>query len=189
MKTDIKNLPIFPLSVFLLPEGMTKLRIFEPRYLKMVSIALKGQGFIIWANSKNNLLSNLVWGSWVEIINFDQGADGVLEIDVKCKSLVEIDAVELDSDNLNFGNIKQIKHWSQTNTDISITEISKSLEDVFANNANLNDLYPQKSINNPEWVIARWLELLPVDLETKASFVEEHNFQEAKKFVQSVLDK
>jgi Lon protease-like protein len=189
MKTNKNNLPIFPLSVFLLPEGMTKLRIFEPRYLKMVSIALKGQGFIIWPNSSNNLLSNTVWGSWVEIINFDQGPDGILEIDVKCKSLVEIDAFQTDNDNLHFSDIRQIKHWSQTKIDISITEISKSLEDVFANNANLNDLYPQKSINKPEWVIARWLELLPVDLDTKASFVVDHNFQEAKKFVKSVIYK
>jgi len=189
MKKNNINLPVFPLSIFLLPEGMTKLRIFEPRYLKMVSIALKGRGFIIWANSSHNLLSHPVWGSWVEIINFDQGADGVLEIDVKCKSLVEIDTVQTDSDNLHFGDIRQIKHWSQKKIDISIADISKSLEDVFANNTNLNDLYPQKSINKPEWVIARWLELLPVDLDTKASFVVDSNFQKAKNFVTSVIYK
>ncbi len=31
------NLPIFPLPVFLLPKGVTRLRIFEERYLKMVA--------------------------------------------------------------------------------------------------------------------------------------------------------
>ena len=33
------ELPLFPLSIFLLPGGITRLRIFEPRYLKMVAIA------------------------------------------------------------------------------------------------------------------------------------------------------
>ena len=76
MKTNYTNLPIFPLSVFLLPEGMTKLRIFEPRYLKMVSIASKGQGFVIWAKGDNKSISDSPWGSWVEIINFDKAEDG-----------------------------------------------------------------------------------------------------------------
>ena len=189
MKKNNINLPIFPLSVFLLPEGMTKLRIFEPRYLKMVSIALKGQGFIIWASEDDRTLSNTSWGSWVEVINFDQGSDGVLEIDVKCISLVAIKSLETDSDNLLFGDVTKIAHWSQTKIDISLNELSKCLDDVFANNTDLNDLYLKKETDSAGWVIARWLELLPVNLNIKASFVVEHNFDEAKDFVQSVIDR
>jgi Lon protease-like protein len=189
MKTNNIKLPIFPLSMFLLPEGMTRLRIFEPRYLKMVSIASKGQGFIIWPSGDKRSLSSSPWGSWVEIVNFDQGHDGVLEIDLKCKSLVEIQTIEVEDDNLHFGQVKQLNHWSQKDTDISLIELSKSLEDVFANNDSLNDLYPQKSIDNPSWVIARWLELLPINLDIKSTFVIEHNFQEAKDFVQTVINK
>jgi len=48
MKKITVTLPIFPLPVFLLPGGVTKLRIFEPRYLKMVSTASSGQGFVAW---------------------------------------------------------------------------------------------------------------------------------------------
>jgi Lon protease-like protein len=189
MKINKINLPIFPLSVFLLPEGMTKLRIFEPRYLKMVSIALKGQGFIIWARGDDKSLSNSSWGSWVEVMNFDQGSDGVLEIDVKCKSLVRIKSLETDKDNLHFGDVTQMVHWSQSKTDVPLTDLSKCLKDVFANNIDLDDLYLQKETDSAGWVIARWLELLPVNLDIKASFVVEHNFEEAKEFVQSVLDK
>jgi Lon protease-like protein len=189
MNTNNIKLPIFPLSVFLLPEGVTRLRIFEPRYLKMVSIASKGQGLIIWPSKDKSTLSSSPWGSWVEIVNFDQGHDGVLEIDVKCKSLVEILTIETNDDNLHFGHAKQLVHWSQTDTDISLTELSKSLEEVFANNDTLNNLYPQKSIDNSSWVIARWLELLPINLDIKASFVIENNFKEAKDFVQSVINK
>ncbi|MBA6346630.1 MULTISPECIES: LON peptidase substrate-binding domain-containing protein [unclassified Colwellia] len=189
MKITTINLPVFPLPIFLLPEGVTKLRIFEPRYLKMVGIASKNGGFIIWSKNSNNDISNSLWGSWVEIINFDQGDDGILEIDVKCKSLVEINTLTLDSDKLYFGDVKQIQHWSQSSVDTSLSELSESLANVFTNNPDLDDLYQQKEITRPSWVIARWLELLPIDLDIKATFVINHDFQAAKELVQSVIDK
>ena len=36
MNTDLENLPLFPLSVFLLPGEQTHLHIFEPRYRELV---------------------------------------------------------------------------------------------------------------------------------------------------------
>ena len=114
-KTSV-TLPIFPLPVFLLPDGVTKLRIFEPRYLKMVSLASSGQGFVIWLNDSSintdDKDSIMQWGSWVDIINFDKGEDGVLEIEVKCKCLVSISSIVHDKDNLHFGDVSHIDHWS-----------------------------------------------------------------------------
>lgn len=193
MTKKTMNLPIFPLPVFLLPGGVTKLRIFEPRYLKMVSIASSGQGFIICLNDKNintnSNVENTPWGSRVDIINFDQGDDGVLEIDVKCKSLVVINTIEQDSDNLNFGDVSYIEHWSEMLTDKVSGELSTSLECVFEDNDGLNDLYPQKILDDSHWVLARWLEILPIDLSVKNHFVINHNFQEAKEFVESIIFK
>jgi len=201
------RLPIFPLPVFILPGGVTRLRIFEPRYLKMVKIATKKQGFVIWLNSieseggeESNTKSttselqtvksenpDMLWGSWVEIINFDQGDDGILEIDVKCKSLVEILSSDQDDDGLHFGMVSDILHWSQE-TDHRITDtLSQSLDEVFDNNTMLNKLYVDKATSNASWVVARWLELIPVDLAIKTSFVHSHNYEEAKCFVQSII--
>ncbi|MBA6233865.1 MULTISPECIES: LON peptidase substrate-binding domain-containing protein [unclassified Colwellia] len=188
MKNNNISLPIFPLPIFLLPEGVTKLRIFEPRYLKMISIASQGDGFVIWSKNANNSIYNSLWGSWVEIINFDQGQDGILEVDVKCKSLVKLSDIDIDRDKLYFGNIKEINHWSQTEIDINIVELSTSLADVFDANPSLNQLYPHKAIDSPGWVIARWLELLPINIDVKTTFIVESNFQTAKELVQSVIN-
>ena len=205
------NLPIFPLPVFLLPNGITRLRIFESRYLKMVKIATQGQGFVI---SPNNLHSNTgmpIWGSWVEIINFDQGSDGVLEIDVKSNHLVEISLLEKDNDNLLFGNITIIDHWSDkkasldmfdentskrlnenSNGDLNkdfneIIQLSISLDLLFKNNHLLGNLYQEKSIENSSWVVARWLEFLPLPISVKATFIAKNSYDEAKKLVQSII--
>ncbi|WP_157829148.1 LON peptidase substrate-binding domain-containing protein [Colwellia sp. 75C3] len=191
MNETTVTLPIFPLPVFLLPEGVTKLRIFEPRYLKMMSIASSNQGFVIWLNdtsiNADDKGENMQWGSWVDIINFDQGDDGILEIDVKCKSLVVINSVEQDNDNLHFGDVSYIKHWSDMSTDKATSELSTSLESIFAQNEALNALYPEKLFNDSHWVLARWLEILPIELGVKNDFVVNHNFQKAKLFVESII--
>ena len=189
MKQPILNLPVFPLPVFLLPKGVTKLRIFEKRYLKMVSLASSGKGFIIWLKGqaiKPNE-DDMQWGSWVEIINFDQGSDGVLEIDVMCKSLVMITNMTTDSDNLHFGNVKCTEHWSEIPADLKNAELATSLANVFEKNENLNELYPKKILNDPHWVLARWLEILPIELNVKNAFVVSYTFKEAKEFVESVI--
>ena len=189
MHQTVLNLPVFPLPVFLLPKGVTKLRIFEKRYLKMVSLASSGQGFVIWLKGqaiKDNG-NNMQWGSWVEIINFDQGDDGVLQVDVMCKSLVMLSNITTDADKLNFGDVQCTEHWSEMPADMQNAELADSLANVFEKNENLNDLYPQKTLNNPHWVLARWLEILPIELNVKNAFVVSYSFNEAKEFVESVI--
>jgi uncharacterized protein len=187
MKKEKLTLPIFPLPIFLLPNGITRLRIFEPRYLKLVKIATKEKGFIILLQSQSSELSGIEWGSWVEIINFDQGEDGVLEIDVKCKSLVRVLSLVKKEEELQFCAVSEILHWSQEIEKTKFNALSASLEAVFENDEKLNDLYHDKPTNNTNWVVARWLELLPVKLEIKNSFVYDHTFQEAESFVQSII--
>ena len=189
MKNSKVTLPIFPLPVFLLPEGITRLRIFEPRYLKMITIATKEQGFVIWLNTNESQLPHSKWGSWVNIINFNQGKDGVLEIDVKCKALVNILAIDKDTDNLHFGQVCEVSHWSQGDAQPSVYALSNAIEHVFENDTMLSELYSEKQTDNINWVIARWLELLPVNFSIKNSFVDQHGFEDAKNFVQSIIGK
>jgi len=190
-KKDTKkgyNLPIFPLQLFLLPDGITRLRIFEPRYLKMISIASKGEGFIICQSEINSLeISDHHWGSWVEVINFNQGDDGVLEVDVKCKSLVKLLSVRKDEDMLHHGNVIDFSHWSVTKAEQGIDVLSNALIKVFESNKILNDIYLEKFMDNPTWVVARWLEILPMSKSSKTQFVELFSFEQAQQFVQDVI--
>lgn len=187
MNNEPLTLPIFPLPVFILPGGIIRLRIFEPRYLKMIKIATQGEGFVIWLNPQTSEKPMIKWGSWVEVVNFDQGKDGVLEIDVKCKALVDIQSVKKDLDNLHFGVVRETAHWSQNSDEYSVSELGNSLEEVFVNDKMLNELYADKYSQNTNWVVARWLEILPVKVAVKSDFVVVHNYEEAKTFVQSII--
>lgn len=183
------TLPILPLSLFLLPGGITRLRIFESRYLKMVRIASQGQGFVIQLHHKETKVSDKAWGSWVEIINFSQAEDGILEIDVKCKSLVEIGSIHSDIDNLQHGDIKAMDHWSKLPTSPVSDELSQSLKRVIESNYILRELYTETDTDNPNWVVARWLEILPVHLTHKNVFIDKLTFEESKDFVKAIIYK
>ncbi|MFT7009187.1 MAG: Lon protease-like protein [Colwellia sp.] len=190
------HLPIFPLPVFLLPGGITRLRIFEQRYLKMIQIASKGSGFVIVSNSINSTKESKEstvatpddeWGSWVDIINFDQGDDGVLEVDVKCKNLVQLLSIDKDEDNLHFGEVKISSHWSQSEIKTENISLFHSLVSVFEQSPLLESLYKDDMTANTHWVIARWLEILPINLEVKTLFSKDDSFQTAQEFVHSIV--
>ncbi len=200
------NLPIFPLPVFLLPQGVTRLRIFEPRYLKMVAIASQGQGFAILltipANSqsdktlKNELQHKLMhapksgnWASWVEIINFEQEESGLLIIDVKCKALVEIKTITQDKDKLCHGDVIAKSHWPPVKNNEVSAHLTELLFPIFEQTPELKALYQQQFVYQAEWVVARWLELLPIDLAVKAKFAQAHTYKQAVEFIHAILEK
>ena len=101
--------------------------------------------------------------------------------------MVEILSINKDEDGLHFGNVAAIEHWPQSKVDIETVELSNYLEKVFKNDDLLSDLYPEKLKHNNNWVVARWLELLPVHLNIKTTFVSKHSFHQAKDFVQSII--
>lgn len=181
------NLPVFPLPIFLLPDGVTRLRIFEPRYLKMVRMATQNQGFVVLLNDQKDKLYEKNWASWVEIINFDQDQDGLLLIDIKCKALVTLNNVTIDDDKLRHADVSLIEHWPSKEHDETTHQLATSLLEVFEQNEPLNFMYQSTFEDKANWVISRWLELLPVKLSAKSIFADARSYEQAKQFVESIV--
>ena len=181
------NLPIFPLPIFILPQGVTRLRIFEARYLKMVSVAMRNQGFVIFSIDNSNEIKAMKVGSWVEVINFDQGDDGILLIDVRCKCLVDIQTITQDKVNLHHGDITPKEHWSDIGLDETTGELSASLSKLFSENIALDQLYQKQYFSQGDWVVARWMELIPLKLTEKKLFTNQNSFSQAKQLLQRII--
>ena len=181
------KLPIFPLPVYLLPGGITRLRIFEQRYLNMVRDVNNSGGFAIRYSQQNNkgLLAN--WASWVNIVDFDKEADGVLSIDVMCEKIVSIDSFSISSDKLMRAEVREQPHWEdQTPTKIS-QDLVIQLKYFFSQNLHFNELYKEKFFDDAFWVCRRWLELIPINFEQKEHFIQEMTFNQTVEFIQSIL--
>ncbi|MEO1889670.1 MAG: LON peptidase substrate-binding domain-containing protein, partial [Cycloclasticus sp.] len=86
MRFPTSNVPIFPLSAVLFPDGVLSLKIFETRYLDMVSSCLKqdvpfGVCLIVEVNEVGKAARCYQIGTLAKIVNWGQTADGVLEIE------------------------------------------------------------------------------------------------------------
>jgi Lon protease-like protein len=180
------NLPVFPLPIFLLPDGVTRLRIFEPRYLKMVSIACQQNGFVLCVFDHNAELNVPAWGAWVDIINFSQEGE-LLNIDIKAKSLVSIENVTMDDDQLRFADCTEIPHWPQQDLLPHHTLLAEKLMHVYEEYPDQAALYPEPKFDDINWVCARFLEILPLSFEKKQLFTKENSFANAEDFLNVII--
>jgi hypothetical protein len=190
-KMDEKHLPVLPLPVFVLPDGKVRLRIFEKKYLKMLSLIADHQSFVIQLTSSSTTARTSYWGSLVKIQDFNQGEDGILEVDVLCMSLVNIDNTSIDKNELIFANVTPFSHWSQESTNENMTSkmLASALNNTLERNDMLSQFYQTRQLNNVHWVVARWIELLPLSVSVKNLFVQIDSFSSAKEFVDSVIFK
>lgn len=184
---NVMTMPIFELSVFLLPQGRARLNIFEPRYLHMVSVAAKANGFAIVLNEFIGQPKMI--GSWVDIIDFNTSEQGVLVIDVKCKALVSFTSIYTykDERNLLWASYTPLDHWPALAHNPLTKIFSQLLDTLFHQYESLSGIYHQEFIDTPNWVMSRWLELLPLETKDKMLFFEQHSDEKAQIFLGDLL--
>jgi len=184
---------IFPLPIFILPQGYTRLRIFEPRYLNMVKTALENDtGFVLCTFEHDTPFNISAQGCLVDIIDFNQDDSGMLLIDVIASKTVQIDDVYQDEQELRHGLISNCiaPYWySQSFADIGEhTKLKLTLQNIFSTNHELSELYKQTRFDELTWVVARWLELLPISIEKKQQLAFETNFDNLLSFLHTVIN-
>ena len=168
--------PLFPLSAHLLPEGRMALRIFEPRYVRMVKEACaENKGFVMCmlnANGdkeRNEHIHKI--GTFAHVVDFDMLDDGLLGIKVAGSHLVEVSNIQTDKDDLRTGVCETISPWTCDLSPRQLAPMDERLKEIFGNYDELASLYDDLKFECPTWVLNRWLELLPVDGAQKQHFL------------------
>lgn len=183
---------IFPLPVFILPDGYTRLRIFEQRYLSMVKQSLRdNSGFVLcpYQHETEQNISSI--GCLVNIIDFDQDANGQLLIDISAESSVTISNVYQSENGLRQGQVESIcaPQWYKKTQVSEVDELlSTALSAVFANNPELRELYKHTQFDDIAWVAARWLEILPISIDKKQQLAFKSNFVNLLNFLHTLVN-
>jgi Lon protease-like protein len=171
-----ERVPLFPLSAHLLPEGRMALRIFEPRYLRMVKEACaENKGFVMCmlnANGdkdKNEHIHRI--GTMASVVDFDMLDDGLLGIKVAGSHLVEVTDIKTEKDGLRTGSCQSIAQWDCALAPQQLAPMDERLKEIFSDYEELALLYDAPKFDCPNWVLNRWLELLPVDGAQKQHFL------------------
>jgi Lon protease-like protein len=187
------EIPLFPLSAHLLPGGRMSLRIFEPRYVRMVKEACAANtGFgICMVNAQGDKDKNqhiYAIGTFAKVIDFDLLDDGFLGIIVEAHKCFNIITITTQSDELRVGECQWLDEWPAQPKENSIAPIDERLIEIFDKYPELQKLYQNPKFNDPIWVIYRWLELLPIKAEQKQQFLQQKDCVNALDFLTQLVE-
>ncbi len=166
--------PIFPLRTILFPGSQLPLRIFEPRYLDMVSYCMRSNlefGIVLSRKvPQPGMLETYATGTLARIIDWNQGNDGLLGITTLGTNKYELLSMTKQEDGLNIGEIKIIEKEEDFKAppsfDNMISLLGAILEDI--------DLYQDREnlFESASWVSFRFAEILPLKIEDKQKCLE-----------------
>lgn len=179
MNDRTRRVPLFPLNVVLFPGGLLPLRIFEPRYSRMVSECLREQmPFAVAAITEGPEVGGVAatarHGTLAHIIDFAQGDDGLLELVCEGTDRFEITAVEAESDGLVRADVLVIPSQPPRSLPEDLAWMAALLDQVLAK---VGQPYERLRACDPsaDHVAARLIELLPLPLQEKQALFDEQD--------------
>jgi uncharacterized protein len=185
------KVPLFPLSTVLYPGGPLPLRIFEPRYLDMISDCLKNDTpfgvLLIRSGSETGPATTYEVGTLARITDWYQGSDGLLGITAVGEQRFRLISVARRADGLNIGEIELLEPEDYQ----SLPEEYKPLANILAGVLDdLGRLYEslERQYDDAGWVGYRFAEILPITPEQKQSCLEANDVMQRLTLVQEVLN-
>ena len=169
-----QDVPIFPLRTILFPGSKLPLRIFEPRYLDMISRCMRtNQEFGIVLSRKvpqPGMLETYATGTLASIIDWNQEDDGLLGITTLGTNKFELLAMTKLEDGLNIGEIKIIEKEEDFKAPPNFDNMTSLLEAILEDIG----LYQQKEkfFDSASWISFRFAEILPLKIEDKQKCLE-----------------
>ncbi|HWQ95136.1 MAG TPA: LON peptidase substrate-binding domain-containing protein [Gammaproteobacteria bacterium] len=169
-------LPLFPLNTVLFPGGVLTLRIFEARYLDMVSACLKqDSGFgvcLIRSGAEVGQATDIhEIGTLAKITNWTQREDGLLGITCRGEQRFRIRSQALMPNRLLTGNVEMLADAPEQPVP-SRLQMLVALFKELNERTNYHPPYKLQKATQANWLSYRLAELLPVDLPEKQMLLE-----------------
>ncbi len=173
---QVVTLPLFPLRTVLFPGGLLPLRIFEPRYVDMVSRCMREGGsfgvVLIGAGAEVGAVASLVAvGCSARIIDFEKLPDGLLGLLCRGERRFRLLKHSIQADGLHVGEVE----WYPPAPVIPLAAAHQPLVAI------LRRVIPElgkltahmtPDYDNADWVSNRFAELLPLDTEVRQRLLE-----------------
>ncbi len=171
-----QEIPLFPLHTVLFPGGPLPLRIFEARYIDMVSACMKkGTGFgvclIREGSEVGAAASTHDIGTLALIQDWHQRHDGLLGITVLGEQRFELRSIRVQSNQLCWAKVDMLA----TELPMAVPERHLALVDVLRRMIEgIGSHYAQlpTRYGDASWVGYRLAELLPLKLSQKQYFLQ-----------------
>jgi Lon protease-like protein len=171
------QLPLFPLRAVLFPEGLLELKIFEARYLDLMSRCLRETrpfGVVCLKSSAEGRGAGVVVslhdaGTLAELIEIDSAQAGILLVRCRGTRRFALGATRQQADGLWLGAASPLADDPVAAPGPAHAEIVKSLAEAIASLAaqGARPFLEPHRLDDAGWVANRWCEILPLPLEAR----------------------
>jgi Lon protease-like protein len=184
------QIPLFPLNTVLFPGGPLPLRIFEPRYLDMLSRCMKDDApfgvLLIREGGEVGPANTWEVGTLATVTDWYQGSDGILGVTAIGTERFRLQRAERQADGLNVGEVEILPCPPSQALPVEYAPLAKILAHVLDE---LGLLYEglERRYDDAVWVAYRVIEVLPVPLEKKQACLESRDILDCLKYAQQVV--
>ncbi|MCW9023469.1 MAG: LON peptidase substrate-binding domain-containing protein [Gammaproteobacteria bacterium] len=185
------TIPLFPLNTVLFPQGVLPLRIFEPRYLDMISDCLKnntGIGVVLIREGKEvgAVASAHDVGTLTEIHYWHKRNDGLLGVTLKGTQRFQIHSTEVRPNQLLMAEVEILPDICSDVVPEKFQNMTTLLQNMISQ---LDPPYSNMTTqyDDAAWVSSRLAELLPLPLNIKQALLLEENINERLRILEEQL--
>ncbi len=185
------QIPLFPLNTVLFPGGPLPLRIFEARYIDMISERMRSDApfgvVLIHEGQEAGAASTFTVGTLARITDWYQGSDGLLGVTAIGEQRFRIASTKRMPDGLNVAEVELLPDEESMPLPEAYKGLAEILEGVLDD---LGRLYEslERNYGDAGWVSYRFVEILPLDLEQKQYCLEKADPAERLRIVNELLD-
>lgn len=173
---EAREVPLFPLHTVLFPGGPLALRVFEPRYLDMVSACLRneqpfGVCLIRSGQEAGEAASPHPTGTFARIVDWQRGADGLLAISALGEQRFQVQGTHVERDQLLRGTVQPLTPEPPAPLPAECGYMTGVLDQLFEHAGDVYADLPKRP-DDATWVGYRLAELLSLPLARRQTFLE-----------------
>lgn len=173
---ETSRVPLFPLHTVLFPDGPLGLRIFEPRYLDMVSECLRneqpfGVCLIESGNEAGQAARPHLTGTFARIVDWQRSDDGLLSIVALGEQRFHVQDMDIERDQLLRGSVQPLAPERSAPVPEECEYMNDVLDQLFEHTGELYDNVPKRP-DDASWVGYRLAEILSLPLTRRQYFLE-----------------
>lgn len=173
--TETQRLPLFPLKTVLFPEGALPLRVFEPRYMDMVTRCMReGSAFGVCLIAAGEEVGEAALphpvGTEACIERWDMEQAGLLTLLVRGGRRFRVTDHEVERSGLLVAEVRWLPEPAPQPVPAAQRDLLPLLQTIVAELG--ERLPPPHRFEDAAWVGARYAELLPIPLQARQRLLE-----------------
>lgn len=170
------SLALFPLQTVIFPGGLLPLRVFEPRYMDMVTQAIADRAaFGICAiregRDVDTTAKHYNVGTCVKVIDWEMPQPGILHIQTQALERFVVRSSHSEPSGLRIGEVDEVSPEPSIALPEELTLAAEVLYQIVSQ-LGTDKFAPPHDYNNATWVSYRLSEVLPLKLSVRQNLLE-----------------